>query len=607
MNLERIKLALETPRLVSPMSAWVEHIPFGMALVDLLRPGAIVELGTHMGDSYCAFCQAVAALGLEGTRCTAVDTWRGDDQAGHYGEEVLTGLRAHHDPLYGRFSQLVQATFDEAAGEFAAGSIDLLHIDGLHTYEAVRHDLETWLPKMSRRGVVLLHDTQVKDEGFGVRKLWEERRGDFPAFEFPHGYGLGVLAAGPEVAVGMAEFLEWTRAEAALVREIFAGLGGLLQLAREGGPAARKPLEAEAVPEWCRRVGARRSGVLAVLEGAFAPRLSQARRADAEARLGATLDAHAPRWRAKDVSVGIPTRNAGGLFAEVLRGLGAQEHEGKLEIVVVDSGSSDQTLRLAREAGARVIEIPPEEFNHGLTRNLGIERATGELVLLLTQDAVPADNGLVENLVRALDDPAVAGAYARQLPRPGHGVLVARRVATSYAGGPERRVSHIKDRAAYDRFSPRERMEFCGFDNVCSMVRRSVWRELAFPRSAFAEDLEWSRRALEAGWKIVYEPAARVVHSHERGMRYEYDRHFQHAAAMRRLFGWREITGWGQLLGQAARCAGGDMMYALRHERGAGRKLVRFAGAPFQALARGLGTYRGGCCKPRQSPPRVNP
>ena len=120
-------------------TTWAGHIPFAMLLVDLLRPGLIVELGTFSGVSFCAFCQAAKELGLE-TRAYAIDNWEGDPQSGFYGPEILQDLKQHHNPLYGGFSTLIQSTFDEASNHFIDGTIDLLHIDGYHTYDVVKHD-----------------------------------------------------------------------------------------------------------------------------------------------------------------------------------------------------------------------------------------------------------------------------------------------------------------------------------------------------------------------------------------------------------------------------------------------------------------------------------
>lgn len=214
--------------LVLASSAWIEHIPFGMLLIDLLRPKVLVELGTYCGVSYCAFCQAVKQLGVD-THCFAVDTWEGDIFSSFYGPEVLINLRRYHDPLYSDFSRLLQSTFDDAIKHFSDGSIDLLHIDGLHTYEAVKHDFETWLPKLSDRGVVLFHDTNVCEMDFGIWKLWDEQKLKFPFFEFFHGHGLGILAVGSKYPPALNALLK-SSDQAPTLREFFFQLGSRLGL-----------------------------------------------------------------------------------------------------------------------------------------------------------------------------------------------------------------------------------------------------------------------------------------------------------------------------------------------------------------------------------------
>jgi predicted O-methyltransferase YrrM len=183
-----------TPERQAP-SAWTEHVPFAFWLIDVLRPATIVELGTHAGVSYSAMCQAVKALGLP-ARCFAIDTWKGDEHAGFYSEEVYRDFAAFHDPRYGAFSRLVRSTFDEALPHFEDGSIDLLHIDGLQVYEAVRHDFFSWLPKLTPNAIVILHGINVRERRSGVFQLWQEISVGKPHFAFLHGHGLGVLALG---------------------------------------------------------------------------------------------------------------------------------------------------------------------------------------------------------------------------------------------------------------------------------------------------------------------------------------------------------------------------------------------------------------------------
>ncbi|HKV82914.1 MAG TPA: class I SAM-dependent methyltransferase, partial [Ktedonobacterales bacterium] len=205
-------------------STWTQHVPFGMLLVDLLRPRQLVELGAYRGTSYCGFCQAVADLKVE-CRCYAVDTWEGDEQSGFYGPEILADLRTHHDARYETFSRLIQATFDDARPMFADGAIDLLHIDGYHTYESVKHDFENWLPAMSERGVVIFHDIAERQADFGVWRLWDELKARYPSLEFYHGHGLGLIAVGSVIPEGLRALLDTPENEWPVLRTFFFQLG----------------------------------------------------------------------------------------------------------------------------------------------------------------------------------------------------------------------------------------------------------------------------------------------------------------------------------------------------------------------------------------------
>lgn len=155
----------------------------------------IVELGTHYGESYFGLCQSVDENNVPSV-CYAVDTWTGEPQAGFYGEEVFQEVDAYNRLHYASFSHLLRSKFDDALPQFADATIDLLHIDGLHTYEAVSHDFHNWLPKVKPGGVVLLHDIVLRSSGFEVWKLWDEIARQFPSFAFYHSLGLGVIRVG---------------------------------------------------------------------------------------------------------------------------------------------------------------------------------------------------------------------------------------------------------------------------------------------------------------------------------------------------------------------------------------------------------------------------
>ena len=194
-----------TPERAAP-SAWIEHVPFAFWLVDVLRPRTIVELGASTGVSYSAFCQAVKFLQLP-TSCIAIDTWQGDEHVGRYSENVYREFESFHNQRYSAFSRLVKSTFDQAVRHFDDGSVDLLHIDGVHTYETVRHDYESWLPKLSADGVVLFHDANIRENGFGVFRLWSEIIDSHSHFSFLHGHGLGFLGSATDTLTSFGFYL----------------------------------------------------------------------------------------------------------------------------------------------------------------------------------------------------------------------------------------------------------------------------------------------------------------------------------------------------------------------------------------------------------------
>gem|GEM_PF-2677765 len=214
------------PDYLQGSSAWVEHLPFAFWIVEALQPSLFVELGTHYGHSYFSFCQAIKRLGLN-TPSYAVDTWKGDDQAGHYDESVYQRVESYNQTHYPEFSSLLRCSFDEAVNRFNDGSIDLLHIDGFHTYEAVRHDFELWLPKLSARAVVLFHDTNVRRDLFGIHKYFAELAGKYPHFEFIHGHGLGVLGVGRDQGELLQSLYNCYAHQASrnIVYELFSRLG----------------------------------------------------------------------------------------------------------------------------------------------------------------------------------------------------------------------------------------------------------------------------------------------------------------------------------------------------------------------------------------------
>jgi GT2 family glycosyltransferase/glycosyltransferase involved in cell wall biosynthesis len=205
-------------------SSWFGHLPFAFWLMRMARPTLLVELGTQGGTSFAAFCQAVLQDELT-TQCFAIDTWADGSRPDHSAEAAYDDLHAYLEQHFNGFSHMLRCRFDDALPRFADGSIDLLHIDGLHSYESVSHQFEAWLPKLSDRAVVLFHNTAERQAGFGVWRLWSEVAARWPAFEFAHGHGLGVLCVGHEAPTAALDLTALPADAASRLRSRFAFLG----------------------------------------------------------------------------------------------------------------------------------------------------------------------------------------------------------------------------------------------------------------------------------------------------------------------------------------------------------------------------------------------
>jgi rhamnosyltransferase len=250
------------------------------------------------------------------------------------------------------------------------------------------------------------------------------------------------------------------------------------------------------------------------------------------------------------ISVVIPVKDGGADLVRCLDAIGRQAVDAEVEVVVVDSGSRDESVEVARSRGARVHEIPASEFGHGRTRNLGAELARGEVLVFTSQDAFAAEESWLATLVRSLtDNDRVAGAYGRQLPHDD--ATPPERYFLDFLYGPEPRVQRLEgDEPDFEQTL---------FSNVNSAIPRPVWREFPFADDLImSEDQEWSRRVLRAGYELVYEPEAAVHHSHRYSIAAAFRRFFDSGVSAARSYA-ADTGGSGALRRAGARYARGEV------------------------------------------------
>jgi glycosyltransferase involved in cell wall biosynthesis/SAM-dependent methyltransferase len=254
------------------------------------------------------------------------------------------------------------------------------------------------------------------------------------------------------------------------------------------------------------------------------------------------------------LSVVIPTKNGMSEgFESTLRAISNQKGIAETEIIVVDSGSSDGTVEVAKSYGARVFGIPPEEFNHGATRNYAADKTTGELIVFTVQDAIPATEDLFYEMAKALlGDPKLAGVSVRQVPKSDADIYACWEMWNHYLflfGSPPPKLSNPD---GIDKLSSQQLRRLAGLDNVCSMVRRELWEKNRFKPTPFGEDLEFGLSCVRQGYSIRLLPERGVIHSHTRSPFYTMSRHYVDMLVLLKLFGdsepsWVEAVNHDQL------------------------------------------------------------
>jgi len=286
------------------------------------------------------------------------------------------------------------------------------------------------------------------------------------------------------------------------------------------------------------------------------------------------------------ISIVIPVKNGGSDLARCLDAIARQKLDAEVETVIVDSGSTDASVAVAREHGARVHEIAPHEFNHGGTRNLAASQARGELLVFLSQDAEPLGADWLARLVGPLlSDDEVAGVYGRQLARDD--AVPPERYFLDFLYGPRRRVQRAGDASELS-------MDSTLFSNANSALRRSLWERFPFASDIImSEDQDWSRRVLLDGWAIAYEPDAAVRHSHPYTIGAAFRRFFDSGVSAEHAYLASPQSGRA-LRGAALRYLRGEAGWLLRSGQArwlpyaAAYELAKFAGLQLGARHRSL-------------------
>lgn len=246
-----------------------------------------------------------------------------------------------------------------------------------------------------------------------------------------------------------------------------------------------------------------------------------------------------------DVTIVIPTKNAGNLLDTVLKSIFTQKTKYSYEVICVDSGSTDNTLNIIGKYDVKLFEIKPYEFGHGKTRNFGASKGSGEYIIFITQDALPANEKWLENFIDAMKiDSEIVGGFGIHYPYEDCNVFDKRDLKLHFQGfGSDNTIYQLEDKERYEREEGyRHLLAFFSDNNSC--LKREIWEKYPYRDVDFAEDQIWARQMIELGFKKVYCPFAPVYHSHNYNIGTYFERYYDEYKGLYQLHQYIMIDRW---------------------------------------------------------------
>jgi hypothetical protein len=429
--------------------------------------------------------------------------WPNDPPAGHHGDEIFAAMKSLHDAELSRFSTLVRSSFDQAVNAFKPVSIDLLHMDGNPSYPALRHDLQTWLPKMSDRGVILLHGINTTVADGGAKKLWAELSLNRPHFAFEHAGGLGVVAVGSAVPAPVLEFLRDASLDPRSIQTYFARLGQTIEMFQAQRRTAHTLLNMQAfINDWKRQAGhwVDPKGIDVNAANADPPRFAHA--VGDQVRFALNDDLQVRQRLAAPVPISTADASAPRSFSVIICSVD------NARFTAVDQ----MYRRILKDYPTQIIRISDAK---GMCEgyNRGINQSTGDVLIFSHDDVEVLNEDFAVKLLKHLETYDLIGVAGTTRLCAGYWV----------AAGPPYLFGQVPE--------PNPQGGFCvqlfgGFGPICPdiqavdglmfAVRRTVIEKVRFDESFdgfHLYDLDFSRTAYAAGFKLAVARDLFVLHA----------------------------------------------------------------------------------------------